>query len=164
MGIFVDAEGLLHAGDAHTQLTWMDAQVDGQPVTPRHGCPVEVNALWYNTLAFADSLAKTGAAGVRMLHQHESRAVVGVWDEMVEDERGLKVRGRIHDWSGEARYAQALTRAGALDGLSIGFRAAKARRDGRLRVLSAVELWEVSLVTFPMLPGARFREEAQSEA
>ena len=107
--------------------------------------------------AFADSLAKTGAGGVRMLHQHESRAVVGVWDEMVEDERGLKVRGRICDWSGEARYAAALTRAGALDGLSIGFRAAKARRDGRLRVLSAVELWEVSLVTFPMLPGARFR-------
>ena len=57
MGIFVDAEGLLHAGGAHTQLTWLDAQVDGQPVTPRHGCPVEVNALWYNTLAFADSLA-----------------------------------------------------------------------------------------------------------
>ena len=107
--------------------------------------------------AFADSLARTGAGGVRMLHQHESRAVVGVWDEMVEDERGLKVRGRIQDWSGEARYAQALTRAGALDGLSIGFRAAKARRDGRLRVLSAVALWEVSLVTFPMLPGARFR-------
>ena len=107
--------------------------------------------------AFADSLAKTGAAGVRMLHQHESRAVVGVWDEMVEDERGLRVRGRVCDWSAEARYAQALTRAGALDGLSIGFRAAKARRDGRLRVLSAVELWEVSLVTFPMLPGARFR-------
>ena len=63
--------------------------------------------------AFADSLAKTGAAGVRMLHQHESRAVVGVWDEMVEDERGLRVRGRIHDWSAEARYAAALTRAGA---------------------------------------------------
>jgi len=106
--------------------------------------------------AFADSLMRTGAGGVRMLHQHESRAVVGVWDEMVEDERGLFVRGRIADWSAEARYAQALSRAGALDGLSIGFRAAKARRDGRLRVLSGVELWEVSLVTFPMLPGARF--------
>ena len=111
--------------------------------------------------AFADSLAKTGAGGVRMLHQHEGRAVVGVWDEMVEDERGLWVRGRIHDWSVEARYAQALTRAAALDGLSIGFRAAKARRDGRLRVLSAVELWEVSLVTFPMLPGARFKLSAK---
>ena len=107
--------------------------------------------------AFADSLARTGAAGVRMLHQHESRAVVGVWDEMVEDERGLFVRGRIEDWSAEARYAGALSRAGALDGLSIGFRTAAARREGRLRVLSRVELWEVSLVTFPMLPGARFR-------
>ena len=105
---------------------------------------------------FADSLAKTGAGGVRMLHQHESRAVVGVWDRMVEDERGLWVEGRIEDWSAEARYAAALTRAGALDGLSIGFRATKARRDGRLRVLSRAELWEVSLVTFPMLPGARF--------
>ena len=48
MGIFVDNEGLLHAGDATTQLTWMDAQVNGLPVTPRHGCPVELNALWYN--------------------------------------------------------------------------------------------------------------------
>ncbi|WP_253189184.1 HK97 family phage prohead protease [Brevundimonas sp. LM2] len=106
--------------------------------------------------AFTDSLRRTGAAGVRMLHQHESRAVVGVWDAVVEDGRGLFVRGRIADWSAEARYAQALSRAGGLDGLSIGFRAARARRDGRLRVLSGVELWEVSLVTFPMLPGARF--------
>lgn len=107
--------------------------------------------------AFAESLKRTGASGVRMLHQHESRAVVGVWDEVVEDDRGLFVRGRIADWSAEARYARALSRAGALDGLSIGFRTAKARRDGRLRVLSGVDLWEVSLVTFPMLPGARFR-------
>ena len=106
--------------------------------------------------AFAASLTKTGAGGVRMLHQHESRAVVGVWDEMVEDERGLRVAGRIFDWSPEARYARALARAGALDGLSIGFRSRRARRDGRLRVLTEVELWEVSLVTFPMLPGARF--------
>lgn len=99
--------------------------------------------------AFADSLARTGAAGVRMLHQHEARAAVGVWDMMVEDERGLFVRGRIMDWSAEARFAAALARAGALDGLSIGFRAGRARREGRLRVLGAVELWEVSLVTVP---------------
>ena len=107
--------------------------------------------------AFAASLAKTGAGGVRMLHQHESRAAVGVWDRMIEDERGLFVAGRIMDWSAEARFAQALSRAGALDGLSIGFRSSRARREGRLRVLVEVELWEVSLVTFPMLPGARFR-------
>lgn len=106
--------------------------------------------------AFANSLAKTGAGGVRMLHQHEGRAPVGVWDRMVEDERGLFVEGRIMDWSAEARFARALARAGALDGLSIGFRSSRARREGRLRVLVEVELWEVSLVTFPMLPGARF--------
>ena len=110
--------------------------------------------------AFADSLARTGATGVRMLHQHESRAVVGVWDALVEDERGLFVRGRIMDWSAEARFAGALSRAGALDGLSIGFRSSRARREGRLRVLVEAALWEVSLVTFPMLPGARFAPSA----
>ncbi len=107
--------------------------------------------------AFAPSLAKTGAQGVRMLHQHEGRSAVGVWDRMVEDDRGLFVAGRIMDWSAEARFARALSGAGALDGLSIGFRSSRARREGRLRVLVEVELWEVSLVTFPMLPGARFR-------
>ena len=106
--------------------------------------------------AFDRSLAMVGAGGVRMLHQHESRAPVGVWEAMGEDERGLWVRGRIMDWSAEARFAQALSRAGALDGLSIGFRSQRARREGRLRVLVEVELWEISLVTFPMLPGARF--------
>ena len=106
--------------------------------------------------AFSASLAKTGAEGVRMLHQHEGRAVVGVWDRMVEDERGLFVSGRIMDWSAEARFAAALAKAGAMDALSIGFRAVRARRDGALRVLTEVDLWEVSLVTFPALPGARF--------
>lgn len=106
--------------------------------------------------AFAETLVRTGAEGVRMLHQHEGRAVVGVWDRIVEDDRGLFLRGRIMDWSAEARFAAALANAGAMDGLSIGFRAVRARRDGALRVLTAVELWEISLVTFPMLPGARF--------
>lgn len=147
-----------------------EVRVRGEPALPIAGAsPLEIAghaSLWgvadlngdvVAKGAFAGSLARTGAAGVRMLHQHEERAVIGVWDEMVEDDRGLFVRGRIFDWSAEARFAQALSRAGALDGLSIGFRTAKARRDGRLRVLSRVELWEVSLVTFPMLPGARFR-------
>lgn len=111
--------------------------------------------------AFDRSLTVAGASGVRMLHQHEGRSPVGVWDEMREDDRGLWVRGWIMDWSAEARFAQALSRAGALDGLSIGFRSQRARREGRLRVLVEVELWEVSLVTFPMLPGARFGVKVQ---
>jgi uncharacterized protein len=107
--------------------------------------------------AFRASLIRSGSGAVKMLHQHEGRAPVGVWDELREDEAGLFVRGRIMDWSPEARFAQALARAGAMDGLSIGFRSVRARREGRLRVLVEVDLWEVSLVTFPMLPGARFR-------
>ena len=114
--------------------------------------------------AFEESLARSGPEGVRMLSQHDGREVIGVWQEMVEDERGLFVRGRIEDWSAGAKMARALARAGALDGLSIGYRTARARRDGRLRVLSEVGLWEVSLVTFPMLPGARFRPRRVEKA
>jgi HK97 family phage prohead protease len=107
--------------------------------------------------AFCASLARTGAKGVRMLCQHDGDHPVGVWDEIVEDARGLFVRGRIIEVTPQGRMCAALVRAGAMDGLSIGFRAAKARPDGsgRLRVLTEVELWEVSVVTFPMLPGAR---------
>jgi len=50
-GIGVDPrDGLLMAGEQGQQLTWMDARVDGREVTPRHGKPVEINALWYNAL------------------------------------------------------------------------------------------------------------------
>jgi HK97 family phage prohead protease len=115
--------------------------------------------------AFAESLARTGPAGVRMLCQHDGDHPVGVWDEIVEDARGLHVRGRILDVTPQARMCAALVRAGAMDGLSIGFRAAKARPDGtgRLRVLTEVQLWEVSIVTFPMLPGARISQVSFSQ-
>ena len=53
----MDADGLLHAGTRETQLTWMDAKAGGQPVTPRWGCAVEINALWYNALLFCHELA-----------------------------------------------------------------------------------------------------------
>jgi predicted glycogen debranching enzyme len=57
-GIRVDpADGLLVAGGPGTQLTWMDARVDGRVVTPRHGKPVEINALYYDALRFVESLA-----------------------------------------------------------------------------------------------------------
>jgi phage prohead protease, HK97 family len=105
--------------------------------------------------AFADSLAQAAVGHIKMLHQHGEALPVGVWDHLIEDETGLFVRGRILAWTPEGRLVQALVRAGALDGLSIGFRSRRAHREGRLRVLSQIDLWEVSLVTFPMLPGAR---------
>lgn len=69
-----DEQNLLRVGTPDTQLTWMDAQVHGRPVTPRNGYPVEINALWYNALAFADKLARrfgepelTGAAVLKVM-------------------------------------------------------------------------------------------------
>ena len=56
--IGMSKDGLLHAGNRDTQLTWMDAQAYGAPVTPRHGYAVEINALWYNALCFSSQLAK----------------------------------------------------------------------------------------------------------
>ena len=66
--------------------------------------------------AFVDSLAKTGAEGVRMLWQHDGREVIGRWDEICEDERGLFVAGEIADWSGPARMARAVCGAGQWTG------------------------------------------------
>lgn len=55
--IHMDDRGLLHAGSEGTRLTWMDAAVDGLPVTPRWGYMVEINALWYNAICFSHELA-----------------------------------------------------------------------------------------------------------
>jgi predicted glycogen debranching enzyme len=57
-GIHMDDDGLIVAGDADTQLTWMDARVDGRPVTSRNGKAVEIQALWYNALRFVERLAR----------------------------------------------------------------------------------------------------------
>jgi predicted glycogen debranching enzyme len=50
--------GLIYAGEPGKALTWMDAVVNGKPVTPRIGCPVEINALWYNAVKFTLELAE----------------------------------------------------------------------------------------------------------
>ena len=49
---FLGEDGLIYAGNENTNLTWMDAIVDGKPVTSRHGAAVEIQALWYNALCF----------------------------------------------------------------------------------------------------------------
>ena len=65
-GIHVDpTDGLLVAGGPGSNLTWMDARVDGVPVTPRHGKPVEVNALWYNALRLSQRWARELGDGPR---------------------------------------------------------------------------------------------------
>lgn len=107
--------------------------------------------------AFLASIRKRGAGGVRMLFQHDPAMPIGVWEEMREDARGLFVRGRLTTDVAKAREVLALMRAGAIDGLSIGFRTVRGRTDAKtgVRRLFEVDLWEISVVTFPLLPGAR---------
>ncbi len=108
--------------------------------------------------AYADSLKRLAERGgaVKMLWQHDPTQPIGVWDEVREDALGLWVKGRILTEVDKGREAAALLNAGAIDGLSIGYRTVKSERNGKgQRLLSELELWEVSLVTFPMLPEAR---------
>ena len=106
--------------------------------------------------AFAASLRKRPARAVRMLYQHLAHEPIGVWETIREDGKGLYVRGRLTLDVVRAREVLALIADGALDGLSIGFRTVRARRDAKtgLRHLDAVELWEISIVTFPLLKGS----------
>ena len=104
--------------------------------------------------AYAASLAKR--SGVKMLWQHDPAQPIGIWDDIREDDRGLWVKGRILTDVEKGREAAALIAAGAIDGLSIGYRTVKSTKTNHgQRLLTEVELWEVSLVIFPMLPEAR---------
>ena len=103
--------------------------------------------------AFAASLARRGDP-LPMLVEHERRLLAGHWDEASEDARGLFLRGEIRDnLPGAARAKRMIARG--IDGLSIGFAPVVAHAHGRGRVLSEIELLEVSIVTHPMQPLAR---------
>jgi len=116
--------------------------------------------------AFAETLSVRGIRRVPMLFQHNPSEPVGIWLELREDHRGLFARGRLIPEVARGRELLSLLRAGAIDGLSIGFRTSKARIDPKTRIrrIYAVDLWEISIVTFPMLTGARVRAVKRSQA
>lgn len=91
----------------------------------------------------------------KMLWQHNADEPIGVWEEMSEDGNGLRVKGRILTSTTKGKDVYELVKGGAIDGLSIGYTVSKSMdRNGR-RVIMQADLWEVSLVTFPMNEAAR---------
>jgi len=116
--------------------------------------------------AFTHTLAVRGVRRIPMLFQHDPSEPVGIWLELREDHRGLFARGRLIPEVARGRELLSLLRAGAIDGLSIGFLTLKARLDPstRVRRLLAVDLWEISIVTFPLLIGARVSAIKQAAA
>ncbi len=109
--------------------------------------------------AFINSLKEHKAAGTMpaMLWQHDADKPIGVWTEMVEDEKGLRIKGQLAMETVKGKEAHALLKMGALNGLSIGFMSKEWAydRDTEVRTLTAIDLWEVSLVTFPANEKAR---------
>lgn len=103
--------------------------------------------------AFRQSLAS--GRKVKMLFQHDPSAVIGTWKSMEEDAKGLRVSGKILTTVKSGAEAYEYVKAGAIDGLSIGYRTIKSMDRNGKRVIMQADLWEVSLVTFPMNEMAR---------
>lgn len=111
--------------------------------------------------AFAKSIGRKGAKSVKLLYQHRQDEPIGVFDEIIEDRRGLKVKGRLAMGTQRGREVYELMKMGALDGLSIGYRVdpkgVEYDEKRKRRYLKSVDLMEISAVTFPMNPRARIQ-------
>ena len=100
---------------------------------------------------FRKSLRKRGASKVKMLYQHDSGDIIGKWTQMKEDDKGLYCKGQLLLKLQRAQEVYELLKESVLDGLSIGFRTVvdEWNTDTRIRIIKEVDLFEVSLVTFP---------------
>ena len=107
--------------------------------------------------AFRHCLATKNISDIKLLFQHDPSEPIGVWEHIAEDAHGLHVRGRLLPSVARAREVHDLMKAGAVNGLSIGFKTIHGARDRTtgVRRLSKIDLWEISIVTFPMQPDAR---------
>lgn len=101
--------------------------------------------------AFAASLRAHAKAKTMpmMLWQHDTWQPIGVWTLMEEDQRGLRCEGRLLLGVKQADEAHIMLKAGAIRGLSIGYRELAAEPDGNNRRLKKLDLREVSIVSFP---------------
>ena len=105
--------------------------------------------------AFTKSLTQRPAPKVKMLFQHKTDEPIGVFEKIYEDQKGLYVQGRLAMKTQKGKETYELLKIGALDGMSIGFKADPTKQGYNenkrgVRTLKEVDLMEISLVTFPM--------------
>ena len=109
--------------------------------------------------AFEKTLAKIKSKGAypKMLWQHNQTQPIGIWTKMEEDSQGLYVEGNLLLDLQQGQEAYHLVKSGGIDGLSIGYQVCKALKgkESGVRLLTELELFEVSLVTFAANPKAR---------
>ena len=111
--------------------------------------------------AFTKVLSKKKIKDIKMLWYHNPKEVIGVWTEIIQDKKGLLVKGRLLLDIQQAKDTYIRMKAGAIDTMSIGF---AIYPDGytidenkRARRINAVDLWEISVVTFPANDKAKIR-------
>ncbi len=119
--------------------------------------------------AFAKGLKGKSPLNIKMLYQHNPNEPIGIWQVIKEDHKGLYVQGKLLKEIERAKEVLALMKQGALDGLSIGYKTIRSKRSNysavtttnqraekkAIRDLLEVDLYEISIVTFPMHPDAR---------
>lgn len=124
--------------------------------------------------AFTKGIKSKSPLSVKMLYQHNPCEPIGVWQTIKEDHKGLFVKGKLLTEIQRAKEVLSLMKQGALDGLSIGYKTIRSqkknlsktasspqgqqpaeRRQGVVRELLEIDLYEISIVTFPMHPDAR---------
>lgn len=108
--------------------------------------------------AFSRTIAEHRQAGTKplMLWSHDTRDIIGVWEEIREDDQGLFVRGRIVMTTTRGREVFDLLKAGAVNGLSIGFRMRGDHRGSNgVRILTDIDVREISIVGLPSADRAR---------
>jgi HK97 family phage prohead protease len=118
------------------------------------------NAWPFNSADSVGDIITKGAFGdiapdMAILFSHDPSDVIGTWDEVAESDQGLIVKGKLHMDRPRARSIRRLIQDRMVSGLSIGFRTREAKQQGRNRVITALDLLEISVVRNPSHPRAR---------
>lgn len=126
-------------------------------------------AWFYGEADRANDFIVKGAFGEIMkdlpiLFQHEPESLIGTWTEIKEGPDGLQVKGQLHMDHPRARAVLSMIKSKLVDGLSIGFRTKLSTKQGRGRVITKLDLAEVSVVRDPSHPRARIRSAKTSSA
>lgn len=94
-------------------------------------------------------------ANIPMLFSHNPDDLIGTWDEVTETSEALVTKGKLHMENARARAVHGMIKGGLVSGLSIGFKTKASTQQGRNRVISALDLYEISVVKNPAHPRAR---------
>ena len=117
--------------------------------------------------AFSESIKGKKPKQIKLLYQHKTDEPIGVIDSLVEDTRGLKIKGRLAMGTQKGKEVFELMKMGALDSMSIGYRLSqddyKYSDKLKKRTITNLDLMEISMVTFPMNPKAKITKVKLAE-